>query len=88
MLLGVAVVIGVAQTAVGNSSGSLRARRWHGVQDSHGGGGLGAKVWHHEHQSLVSLRDPQCNMPEAMPCTLNTTAIGMLERGYATYYDE
>lgn len=39
-------------------------------------------------RSLKSTRDPQCNLPEAFSCTLNTTAIGMIESGFATYYDE
>lgn len=39
-------------------------------------------------RSLKSIRDPQCTMPEADPCTLNVTAIGMVESGFATYYDE
>lgn len=39
-------------------------------------------------RSLKSTRDPQCNLPVENPCTLNTTAIGMVESGSATYYDE
>lgn len=39
-------------------------------------------------RSLKSTRDPQCNLPEEGPCTLVTTAIGMVESGFATYYDE
>lgn len=39
-------------------------------------------------RSLKSTRNPQCTMPLEDPCTLNTTAIGMVEAGYATYYDE
>lgn len=41
-----------------------------------------------QQQSLKSTRDPQCNLPEELSCTLNTTAIGMVENGFATYYDE
>lgn len=37
---------------------------------------------------LISTRDPQCTWPTGDPCTLNTTAIGMVEQGTATYYDE
>lgn len=37
---------------------------------------------------LKSTNDPQCNLPVEDPCTLNTTAIGMVESGSATYYDE
>ncbi|CAM9682308.1 unnamed protein product [Scytosiphon promiscuus] len=43
---------------------------------------------HGEGRSLKSTRDPQCNLPAENPCTLNTTAIGMVESGSATYYDE
>lgn len=39
-------------------------------------------------RSLKSTQDPQCNLPVENPCTLNTTAIGMVESGSATYYDE
>lgn len=42
----------------------------------------------HRVRSLVQMRNPQCTMPEEDPCVLNTTAIGMVEQGYATYYDE
>eukprot|EP00904_Undaria_pinnatifida_P002835 jgi/Undpi1/12552/HiC_scaffold_6.g02221.m1 len=38
-------------------------------------------------RSMLSTRDPSCTMPTADPCTLNTTAIGMVEAGYAVYYD-
>ena len=38
-------------------------------------------------RSLLSTRNPACTLPEADPCTLNTTAIGMVEAGFATYYD-
>lgn len=90
-MLGVAVVIGVAQTAVGNSSGAgrLRARQGNGAQnkDIHGGDAFGWGDRLPQQRSLAST-GPQCTMPEGNPCTLNTTAIGMLERGYATYYDE
>lgn len=46
------------------------------------------REWLESRRSLLSTRDPQCNLPEEDPCTLNTTAIGMLEDGYATFYDE
>lgn len=39
-------------------------------------------------RSLLQTRNPECTMPLEDPCTLNTTAIGMVEAGYATYYDE
>lgn len=39
-------------------------------------------------RSLAQTQNPQCTMPEEDPCVLNTTAIGMVEQGYATYYDE
>lgn len=92
VVLGVAVVIGVAQTAVGNGNnlGRLRARPGNnGAQD-----GVRTDVasdWRDrlpQQRSLQSTGDLRCNMPEEEPCTLNTTAIGMVERGYATYYDE
>lgn len=44
--------------------------------------------WLEARRSLISTRDPQCMLPTEDPCTLNTTAIGMVEAGYATYYDE
>jgi len=92
-VLGVAVVFCVAQTAVSNSPGRLRARQGDGARNSDNNGGSGgASVWRNflpqQQQSLKSVLDPQCNGQETYPCTLNTTAIGMVERGYATYYDE
>lgn len=66
----------------------------HGRRTSNGAGAGGVSAFQgrygepHRPRSLKSTRDPQCNLPEAFPCTLNTTAIGMLESGFATYYDE
>eukprot|EP00752_Nemacystus_decipiens_P009660 g8630.t1 len=84
---------GGLKTGGGSGSGNLEYERdrrvSHGVGDgvavpARGQFGLGLP----QVQSFKSTRDPQCNLPEEFPCTLNTTAIGMVESGFATFYDD
>lgn len=98
VLVGATVLIGVAQTASGSSASRLRASQSQQAKNNLGkgnrfnaGGGHASVQGRYglpQQRSLKSTRDPQCNLPEAFPCTLNMTAIGMVESGFATFYDE
>ena len=84
ILTGLIVLMGLAPSSASwraslRAAGPDRQRR----QQRQVEGGAG---WDRT-RSLLSTRNPACTLPEADPCTLNTTAIGMVEAGYATYYD-
>ena len=87
--------------ALGKASGSLRSGHspsdWQGwrrieraAAESLRSGSEESPVLRYEREprSLLQSHNPQCTMPLEDPCTINTTAIGMVEAGYATYYDE
>lgn len=89
-MVGAVVLIGLAQAASGSDWKGLRFGRYyrdgsnfdvaHVARLGLGGGVRGGR-------SLQTDTDPQCSLPEINPCTLNTTAIGMVESGTSTYYD-
>ncbi|CBN73905.1 hypothetical protein Esi_0009_0012 [Ectocarpus siliculosus] len=90
-LAGAAVLIGLAQSSSGSGWSGLRAGQNYGdvsnVDATHDARlGLGGGEWGGV-RSLQEATDPLCSLPEEDPCTLNTTAIGMVEWGTSTYYD-
>lgn len=80
LLAGIIVLMGVAPASA-SWGNRLRASRPDLQQQAEAEAG---RDWA---RSMLSTRDPSCTMPTADPCTLNTTAIGMVEAGYAVYYD-
>ncbi|CAM9971151.1 unnamed protein product, partial [Ectocarpus sp. 6 AP-2014] len=91
-LAGAAVLIGLAQSSSGSGWSGIRARQYYGyvsnVDAAHDARlGLGGGKWGGV-RSLQEATDPLCSLPEEDPCTLNTTAIGMVVFGISTYYDD
>ncbi|CAM9200895.1 unnamed protein product [Ectocarpus sp. 12 AP-2014] len=92
VLLGAAVLIGLAQPSSGSGWSGLRAGQYYRDGSNVDAGydarlGLGGGEWGGV-RSLQTATDPLCSLPEENPCTLNTTAIGMVEWGTSTYYDD